>query len=251
MRKKLVVGNWKMNLLRNEGISLVNDILKNISSDITVNIVLAPSFLHLYKVSKMTSDLTYVSTAAQDCSLNSNGSFTGEVSAKMIFSCGAEYVILGHSERRSNFQETSRELRTKTSEAISNNLNVIFCCGESIKQRKDNTYFDWIKSQISEGLFHLSSSDFANIVIAYEPIWAIGTGANANSKQAQEVHEFIRNLIEEEYDKNIADNTSILYGGSCNAANAIELFSEKDVDGGLIGGASLDCNEFISIINSF
>ena len=250
MRKKIVVGNWKMNLLRDEGVLLVKNILKSKFND-KINVVLAPSFLHLYKVSKMTSSFKNITTSAQDCSSSTSNSLTGGVSVEMISSCGVKFVIIGHSERRSNFNETNIQLKAKVNMAISNKLNVIFCCGENIKKRKNKSYFDFLKNQITEGIFHLNAKQFSNVVIAYEPIWAIGSGNTASSFQAQEVHEFIRDLIKIRYNETVASNTSILYGGSCNNINAKELFSQKDIDGGLIGGASLSADNFVSIINSF
>lgn len=250
MRKKIVVGNWKMNLLRDEGVLLVKNILKSKFND-NINVVLAPSFLHLYKVSKMTSSFKNITTSAQDCSSSTSNSLTGGVSVEMISSCDVKFVIIGHSERRSNFNETNIQLQAKVNLAISNKLNVIFCCGENIEKRKNNSYFDFLKNQITEGIFHLNAKQFSNVVIAYEPIWAIGSGNTASSFQAQEVHEFIRDLIKIRYNETVASNTSILYGGSCNKINAKELFSQKDIDGGLIGGASLSADNFVSIINSF
>ena len=169
----------------------------------------------------------------------------------MIASCGAKYVILGHSERRVNFKETNELLKSKVEQAFVKNLEVIFCCGESLAQRESGMHFNWIKSQISDSLFHLSATEFKNIIIAYEPIWAIGTGVTASTTQAQEIHAFIRDLLTEKYGNDIAESISILYGGSCNPSNAKELFASKDIDGGLIGGASLDADDFIFIINSF
>ena len=250
MRKKIVVGNWKMNLLRDEGVLLVKNILKSKFND-NINVVLAPSFLHLYKVSKMTSSFKNITTSAQDCSSSTSNSLTGGVSVEMISSCGVKFVIIGHSERRSNFNETNIQLQAKVNMAISNKLNVIFCCGENIEKRKNNSYFDFLKNQITEGIFHLNAKQFSNVVIAYEPIWAIGSGNTVSSFQAQEVHEFIRDLIKIRDNETVASNTSILYGGSCNNINAKELFSQKDIDGGLIGGASLSADNFVSIINSF
>jgi triosephosphate isomerase len=169
----------------------------------------------------------------------------------MIASFGAQYVILGHSERRVNFNETNELLKIKVQQALINNLKVIFCCGESLKQRNSEEHFEFIRLQISESLFHLTEADFRKIIIAYEPIWAIGTGVTASSVQAQEVHSFIRSIIEERYGGGISQEISILYGGSCSPLNAVELFSQEDIDGGLIGGASLDADDFVSIINSF
>ena len=251
MRKNIVAGNWKMNLDRNQGIFLLHDVLERLSVSNKTEVVFAPSFIHLYKASKICKSINNVFIASQDCSVNTKGAFTGEVSAEMIASCGAKYVILGHSERRVNFNEKNDLLRRKVDHALVNNLEVIFCCGESLDQRESGVYFEWIKKQISESLFGLSAVDFTKIVIAYEPVWAIGTGVTASSNQAQEIHSFIRKTIEERYGRKIAQSTSILYGGSCNPSNAFELFSQKDIDGGLIGGSSLNADDFVSIVNSF
>jgi triosephosphate isomerase len=251
MRKKIVVGNWKMNLNRVDGVALVEDVLKRLSVEKRTEIVFSPSFIHLYKVVRMCADTVNIFVASQDCSGSKKGAFTGEVSAEMIASCGARYVILGHSERRVNLSETNELLKLKVGQAFAGNLEVIFCCGESLEQREAGVHFEWIKSQILESLFHLSAEEFTKIVIAYEPIWAIGTGVTANSDQAQEVHSFIRNIIQEKYGSQTAQNTSILYGGSCNISNALELFSKEDIDGGLIGGASLNADDFVAITNSF
>ena len=240
-----------MNLNRADGIALLKDILNRLSLDNKTKVIFATSFIHLYKASKMCVDFNNIFISAQDCSGNQEGPFTGEVSASMIASCGARYVILGHSERRTNFAETNYILKTKVNYSLSNNLDVIFCCGESLEQRKDGLHFKWIEKQISESLFHLSSLDFTKIIIAYEPVWAIGTGVTASSNQAQEMHSFIRNTIQQKYGVELAKQISILYGGSCNPSNAVELFSQEDIDGGLIGGASLNADEFMKIINSF
>ena len=240
-----------MNLNRAEGVALVENVLERIPFDNKIQIVFATSFMHLYKVAKMTNDTANVFVASQDCSASEKGSFTGEVSSEMIASCGAKYVVLGHSERRVNFKETNELLKSKVEQAFVKNLEVIFCCGESLVQRESGIHFNWIKSQISDSLFHLSATEFQNIVIAYEPIWAIGTGVTASTTQAQEIHAFIRDLLTEKYGNDISESISILYGGSCKPSNAKELFASKDIDGGLIGGASLDADDFISIINSF
>ena len=251
MRKNIVAGNWKMNLNRTEGIALVEDVLAKLPTDNNTHVVFAPSFVYLHKVAKMCANTSKVVAAAQDCSANEKGAFTGEVSANMIASCNARYVVLGHSERRANFKESNELLKTKVGQAFTNDLKVIFCCGESLAQRESGVHFDWIKTQISESLFHLSSEEFKNIVIAYEPIWAIGTGVTASTDQAQEMHAFIRNILVEQYGNEVALSTSILYGGSCKPSNAKELFSSQDIDGGLIGGASLNADDFIAITQSF
>ena len=240
-----------MNLNRAEGIALVEDVLARLPTDNNTHVVFAPSFVYLHKVAKMCANTSKVVAAAQDCSANEKGAFTGEVSASMLASCGARYVVLGHSERRANFAESNEILKTKVGQAFRNNLKVIFCCGESLSQRESGVHFDWIKSQISESLFHISPEEFKNIVIAYEPIWAIGTGVTASTDQAQEMHAFIRNILVEQYGNEVALSTSILYGGSCNPSNAKELFSSQDIDGGLIGGASLNAADFVKITQSF
>ena len=240
-----------MNLNRAEGIALVEDVLARLPTDNNTHVVFAPSFVYLHKVAKMCANTSKVVAAAQDCSANEKGAFTGEVSASMIASCGARYVILGHSERRANFAESNENLKTKVGQAFRNDLKVIFCCGESLSQRESGVHFDWIKTQISESLFHLSSEEFKNIVVAYEPIWAIGTGVTASTDQAQEVHAFIRNILVEQYGNEVALSTSILYGGSCKPSNAKELFASQDIDGGLIGGASLNAADFVKITQSF
>ena len=251
MRKRIVAGNWKMNLKRKEALVLVSEVLSQISKHENTEVVFAPSFLYLFKIAKMCSDFESVKVAAQNCSKEKKGAFTGEISSEMIASSNGDYVIIGHSERREYFRETNTDLAEKVNRALANNLKVIFCCGESLTQRKDKIHFNWIRKQLSEGLFYLSVKEFDNIVIAYEPIWAIGTGMTATNEQAQEMHQFIRNCLNEKYGSEVAEDTSILYGGSCNLVNAKELFSQTDIDGGLIGGASLKADDFLSIINSF
>ena len=250
MRKKIVVGNWKMNLKREEGLLLVSEITSKIESQ-KKQVVFAPPFLYLNKIAKICSDFTQIKVAAQNCSKEKEGAFTGEISAKMIDSCNADYVIIGHSERREYFNESNMDLKEKVDRALENKLDVIFCCGESLNQRKNEVHFSWIRKQLSDSLFHLNAIDFSNIVIAYEPIWAIGTGVTASTNQAQEMHAFIRSCITEKHDTEVAEKTSILYGGSCNPSNSNELFAQEDIDGGLIGGASLNANDFLAIINSF
>ncbi len=240
-----------MNLNRAEGIALVNEVLAKLPTNNNTHVVFSPSFVYLHKVAKMCANTSKVVAAAQDCSANEKGAFTGEVSASMLASCGARYVVLGHSERRANFAESNEILKTKVGQAFRNNLKVIFCCGESLAQRESGVHFDWIKSQISESLFHLSPEEFKNIVIAYEPIWAIGTGVTASTDQAQEIHAFIRNILVKQYGNEVALSTSILYGGSCKPSNAKELFASQDIDGGLIGGASLNAADFVKITQSF
>ena len=251
MRKNIVAGNWKMNLNRNQGMKLVEEVISLISSDNNVEVVFSPSFLYLHKVNKMCANDNLLQTASQNISHNESGAFTGEVSAQMVNSLNVKYTILGHSERREYFNETNIELKQKVDLSLKNNLEIIFCCGESLNQRESGVHFDWIKQQLTESIFHLTEKEFEKVVIAYEPIWAIGTGVTASSDQAEEIHQFLRNVIAEKYNENIAENTSILYGGSCNPTNAKELFSKKNIDGGLIGGASLNAENFTRIIKSF
>ena len=251
MRKNIVAGNWKMNLNREEGIKLVEEVISLVSSDNNVEVVFSPSFLYLYKVNKMCVNDNLLQTASQNISHNESGAFTGEVSSQMVNSLNVKYTILGHSERREYFNETNIELKQKVDLSLKNNLEIIFCCGESLNQRESGVHFDWIKQQLTESVFHLTEKEFEKVVIAYEPIWAIGTGVTASSDQAEEIHQFVRNVITEKYNENIAENTSILYGGSCNPTNAKELFSKKNIDGGLIGGASLNAENFTRIIKSF
>ncbi len=251
MRKNIVAGNWKMNLNREEGIKLVEEVISLVSSDNNVEVVFSPPFLYLHKVNKMCANDNLLQTASQNISHNESGAFTGEVSAQMVNSLNVKYTILGHSERREYFNETNIELKQKVDLSLKNNLKIIFCCGESLNQRESGVHFDWIKQQLTESVFHLTEKEFEKVVIAYEPIWAIGTGITASSDQAEEIHQFVRNVITEKYNENIAENTSILYGGSCNPTNAKELFSKKNIDGGLIGGASLNAENFTRIIKSF
>ncbi|MEJ6749233.1 MAG: triose-phosphate isomerase [Flavobacteriales bacterium] len=251
MRKNIVVGNWKMNLNREEGIKLVEEVISLVSSDNNVEVVFSPPFLYLHKVNKMCANDNLLQTASQNISHNESGAFTGEVSSQMVNSLNVKYTILGHSERREYFNETNIELKQKVDLSLKNNLKIIFCCGESLNQRESGVHFDWIKQQLTESVFHLTEKEFEKVVIAYEPIWAIGTGITASSDQAEEIHQFVRNVITEKYNENIAENTSILYGGSCNPTNAKELFSKKNIDGGLIGGASLNAENFTRIIKSF
>ena len=251
MRKNIVAANWKMNLNREEGIKLVEDVISLLPSDNDVEVVFSPSFLYLYKVNKMCADYNFLQTSSQNINDNESGAFTGEISAKMVSSLNVKYTILGHSERREYFNESNKQLKEKVDLSLKNNLKIIFCCGETLNQRESGIHFDWIKQQLTESVFHLSEENFTKIVIAYEPIWAIGTGVTASSDQSEEIHQFIRKVISEKYNENIAQNTSILYGGSCNPTNAKELFSKENIDGGLIGGASLNAESFVEIIKSF
>lgn len=254
MRKKIVAGNWKMNLLDIEVTEfLVNldDEQANIPND--VELVIFPPAIYLDTVINFPSfDLK---TGAQDCSVHESGAYTGEISAKMLQSINEnnrlKYNLVGHSERRQYHNESNQTLAQKVNQLLANQIAPVYCCGETLHQREKNNHQSVIEKQITEGLFHLTSSEFENIVIAYEPVWAIGTGKTASAKQAQEMHQFIRNIVASNYGNEMADNLSILYGGSCKPANAKELFSQPDIDGGLIGGASLQVSSFIQIANSF
>ncbi|MFA7493314.1 MAG: triose-phosphate isomerase [Proteiniphilum sp.] len=251
MRKNIVAGNWKMNTSLQEGIELakeLNEVLKDKTPD--CDVVIGTPFIHLASVVD-SIDTAKIGVAAQNCADKESGAYTGEVSAAMVASTGAKYVILGHSERRAYYHETPEILKEKVKLALANGLTPIFCIGEVLEEREANKHFDVVKSQIEESLFALSTDDFEKIVLAYEPVWAIGTGKTATADQAQEIHAFIRKTLAEKYGQEIADNTSILYGGSCNAGNAKELFSNPDVDGGLIGGASLGVDKFMPIIEAF
>lgn len=252
MRKRIVAGNWKMNKTLKEGVELANEINSKAEQlkDQSVEIILGTPFIHLAEVTK-TVNPAYIKVAAQNCAAWSYGAYTGEVSAEMIRLAGAEYVILGHSERRKYFNENGELLNTKVKIALENMLKPIFCCGEVLEERKEDKHFEVVKTQLQEGIFNLPEEDFKEIVIAYEPVWAIGTGETATAEQAQEMHHFIRQEVAKKYGQSIADNTSILYGGSCKPSNANELFNNEDVDGGLIGGASLNADDFLGIITAF
>ena len=252
MRKKIVAGNWKCNTNVQEGVELakaVNDVVAREGAPDVV-VVLGTPFTHLTKVVE-TVNTDRIGVSAQNCAADPKGAFTGEVSAEMVKSTGAEYVILGHSERREYYGETSETLNKKLALALENALTPIYCCGEPLEIREAGTQNDYVKKQLEETIFNLSESDFRKLVIAYEPIWAIGTGKTASSEQAQEIHAFIRSIIAEKFGDEVAQETSLLYGGSCKPSNAKELFANEDVDGGLIGGASLKAEDFLGIINGF
>jgi triosephosphate isomerase len=249
MRKKIVAGNWKMNTLLKEGMELakaVEKLEKEKSSDALV--IIAPPYTHLSRVKEL---IQGVKLSAQNCASEESGAFTGEVSPDMLKSVGVEYVILGHSERRAYYGEDDILLNKKTKLALSKGLKPIFCCGEVLEEREGGKLYDVIRQQITVGLKDLNKADMEQVVIAYEPVWAIGTGVVASPLQAQEMHKFIRDLLEELFDKEVADNTTILYGGSCKPSNAAELFANPDVDGGLIGGASLKAEDFLGIVNAY
>lgn len=251
MRKMIVAGNWKMNKSLQEGIDLANDIVNRIP-ELNENrlVVLCPTYMHLNEVSNAVKNKEHIYSGAQNCHAEASGAYTGEISADMVKSTGAEYVIIGHSERREYNAETNEILAKKTNAALAAGLKVIFCCGEPLNIRDENTQNDYVGKQLEEGLFHLSVDQLDNVVIAYEPIWAIGTGRTASSEQAQDMHAHIRSILSDKYGAETANNMTILYGGSCKPSNAEELFSCPDVDGGLIGGASLVADDFQGIINA-
>ncbi|WP_290095121.1 triose-phosphate isomerase [Paramuribaculum intestinale] len=250
MRKNIVAGNWKMNTTLQEGVGLakdVNEALKH--AEVECDVVICVPFTHLAPVNEVID--SKLGLGAENCADHKSGAYTGEVSASMVASTGATYVILGHSERRQYYGETAETLKEKVALALDNNLTPIFCIGEVLEQRENGSYLDVVKSQIEDALFGLSAAEFSKLVLAYEPVWAIGTGKTATDDQAQEMHAHIRSVIAGKYGKEIADNTSILYGGSCKPSNARALFAKPDVDGGLIGGASLDAESFMGIVTAF
>ncbi|MDG1045906.1 MAG: triose-phosphate isomerase [Bacteroidia bacterium] len=249
MRQKIVAGNWKMNLDINQGKKLLSEILDSDINKDTLTIIAPPS-IHLNSFNQMLSH-TNIALAAQNCHQHDAGAYTGEISASMLKSVGVEYVILGHSERREYFMEDSLSLSFKVINAIKHGIRPIYCCGETLTQRQEGEHFRTISNQIEHGLFQLNEMELLNCIIAYEPVWAIGTGETASPKQAQEVHNFIRKTIAKQYGDMVADNISILYGGSVKPANAEELFTCPDIDGGLIGGAALNAESFVTIGNSF
>ena len=246
-RKKIVAGNWKMNMTLDESIELSNALI-NINKS-NVDVMIAPSFTNLYPLKKH-FDTHQIDVIAQNVNQNSKGAFTGEVSVEMLKSIGVNCVIIGHSERRSLFGETDQILFEKVNYATSNDMNVIFCFGEELQQRQNVNYFDIIQQQLEIGVLSLSSELIKKVTLAYEPVWAIGTGVTANPDQIQEIHQFIRNLIHERFDETISNSIRILYGGSVKPTNAVEIFNLADVDGGLIGGASLKFADFQSIVEA-
>jgi triosephosphate isomerase len=251
MRKKVVAGNWKMNLNLSEGLELAGSIKKYFQNKGTLKaeVVLCTPFIHLPVLGDILKGSS-VKFGAQNCASEPSGAFTGEVSCEMIKSTGAAYVIIGHSERRTYFKEDNDLLNKKTNLAIKSGLNIIFCCGELLPEREANIHFQVVKRQLEVGLFSIEDDNFNKIIIAYEPVWAIGTGLTATPDQAQEMHKYIRTFISEKYGSKIAGQTSILYGGSCKPSNAGEIFAMPDVDGGLIGGASLKKEDYCAIVEA-
>ena len=248
MRQKIIAGNWKMNNDKEETKSLINS-LKSISFSKDIKVMIAPSYIHLSDAAEMLKDHK-IDVLAQNMHFLNNGAYTGEISPQMLKSIGISKVILGHSERRIYYNETENSLKQKIKAAIESNFEIIFCFGEQLSDRKKGKHFDLIENQLKIPLFHLESNSWKRIILAYEPVWAIGTGETATPNQVQEMHSFIRGLIKQNYNDDLANRISILYGGSVKSKNSKEIFSKDDVDGGLIGGASLDFSEFVKIIES-
>ena len=240
-----------MNTTVPEGVALAKEVNECLAAfNANCDVIICVPFTHLVPVCGVI-DQKKLGLGAENCADHKSGAYTGEVSAAMVASTGATYVILGHSERRQYYGETSETLREKVALALENKLTPIFCIGEVLEERENGTYNDVVKAQIEEALFNLSAEDFGKIILAYEPVWAIGTGKTATADQAEDMHAFIRNVIAAKYGKEVAENTSILYGGSCKPSNAAELFAKPDVDGGLIGGASLKAADFMGIVKAF
>ncbi len=251
MRHKIVAGNWKMNKNLQEGVELAKELNTMLAADKpNCDVVICTPFIHLASVAQVL-DQNVIGLGAENCADKASGAYTGEVSAEMVKSTGAQYVILGHSERREYYHETPEILKEKVLLAQANGLKVIFCIGESLAEREANKQNEVVKAELEGSVFNLSAEDFSKIIIAYEPIWAIGTGKTATSDQAEEIHAYIRSVIADKYGKEVAENISILYGGSCKASNAPELFAKPDIDGGLIGGASLKAADFKGIIDAW
>lgn len=253
MRKLIVAGNWKMNCTLPEGKKLASEVIHMVQDEVNndAEVVLIPPFIHLSGIFSLIGSSNKIFLGAQNCHQNQSGAYTGEVSASMLVSVGATYVILGHSERREYFEETDELLAEKVSFALENNLTPIFCCGERLEVREAGDHESLVGTQVEKALFGLSEDQIKKVVIAYEPVWAIGTGKTASAEQAQEMHAFIRKQIAKKYSDQVADSISILYGGSVKPENAKEIFSQPDVDGGLIGGASLKSRDFTNIIKAF
>ncbi|MEO5645479.1 MAG: triose-phosphate isomerase [Bacteroidia bacterium] len=252
MRLKIIAGNWKMNKTYGEALMLATEVALDSAKSHHQGLltILAPPYPFISAVSRSLDGSNNVAVAAQNCHYEESGAFTGEVSVPMIISTGARFVIIGHSERRAYFNETNEVLLKKINAAVSHGVKPIFCIGETTEQRSAGKHFDTIKTQLEETVFKLTEINFLELIIAYEPVWAIGTGVTATAAQAQEMHAYIRNAIAAKFNAKVADSVSILYGGSCNPANAAELFACKDVDGGLIGGASLNTEDFSAIRNA-
>ena len=251
MRKKIVAGNWKMNKNLQEGVALATELNEVLSTDKpNCGVVICTPFIHLASVANVINK-DIIGLGAENCADKASGAYTGEVSAEMVKSTGADYVILGHSERRAYYGETAEILKEKVNLALANNLEVIFCIGEVLEEREAGKQNEVVRTQLEGSLFELTAEQFSHVVLAYEPVWAIGTGKTATAEQAEEMHAFIRQTIADKFGAEAADNTTILYGGSCKPSNAKELFAKPDVDGGLIGGASLKAADFKGIIDAW
>lgn len=249
MRKKIVAGNWKMNKNAQETEDLLQELIQKLPINSDVEVIVAPAFINLTSAVNQL-EFTTIEVAAQNMSQFENGAYTGEISAAMLKDIGVSMVIIGHSERRAYFYETNAILAAKVSTALANSIKVIFCFGEDLTERQNKHHFTVVENQLQEGLFHIKNSDWDQIILAYEPVWAIGTGETASPEQAQEMHKFIRETIGKRFGNSISNAVSILYGGSVKPENAVEIFSKPDVDGGLIGGAALKATDFASIVNS-
>jgi triosephosphate isomerase len=249
MRQKIVAGNWKMHKNAEETEDLLNELIDKLPDDIEAQIIVAPTFVNLASAVEHL-EFTNIGVAAQNMHQNESGAFTGEISAEMLKSIGVNIVILGHSERRAYFHETDTLLAQKVSTGLKHDITIIFCFGEELKDRQNKQHFNIVENQLRDGLFHLENKDWEQIILAYEPVWAIGTGETASPEQAQEMHEFIRETIRKRFGSDVAEDVSILYGGSVKPDNAKEIFSKPDVDGGLIGGAALKASDFAAIVNS-
>lgn len=249
MRKKIVAGNWKMHKNAEQTEDLLNDLISKIPTETTVEVIVAPTFVNLASAAAHL-EFTNIAVAAQNMHQAEGGAFTGEISADMLKSVGVNTVILGHSERRALFNETDALIADKVNTAVKHEMTVLFCFGEELKDRQSKNHFNVVENQLKDGLFHIEAKDWDKIVLAYEPVWAIGTGETASPDQAQEMHEFIRETVLKAFGKDIAENVSILYGGSVKPENAKEIFSKPDVDGGLIGGAALKADDFVAIVTA-
>ena len=251
MRKKIVAGNWKMNKTLQEGVALAKELKEALAADApNCDVVICTPFIHLASVAAEIEG-SVIGLGAENCADKASGAYTGEVSAAMVESTGAKYVILGHSERRAYYHETPEILKEKINLALENNLKVIFCIGEVLEEREEGRQNDVVKAQLEGSLFDLTAEQYKNIILAYEPVWAIGTGKTATADQAEEMHAFIRSVIAEKFGNEAAEETSILYGGSCKPGNAKEIFAKANVDGGLIGGAAVKVADFKGIIDAW
>ena len=249
MRKKIVAGNWKMNKNAEQTEDLLNELIAQTPTETNAHVIVAPTFVNLASTVDHL-EYTSISVAAQNMHQAESGAYTGEISADMLKSIGVNTVILGHSERRAIFHETDALIANKVDTALKHDMTVIFCFGEELKDRQSANHFNIVENQLRDGLFQIKAKDWENIILAYEPVWAIGTGETASPEQAQEMHEFIRETVRKTFGSDVAEDVSILYGGSVKPDNAQEIFSKPDVDGGLIGGAALNAKDFVSIVNA-